>query len=142
MSNTTTDSIKDVWAPLRSSRTALLTTFRRNGQGVGTPITILIEGEKIYFTTWTTTGKVKRMTHTPRVTLASCTQRGKVTGSTVEGTARRLSESESNYVRQHIIKKSFMGELWRLIYRLRKLEPVMFEITSIPVENPTEATPQ
>ena len=106
----------------------MLTTFRRNGQGVGTPVSITIVGEKIYFTTWTTSGKVKRLAHTPRVTMATCTRRGKVTGPAVEGVARRLSESEGAYMRDHVFKKSIWGGLWLLIYRLQRLEPVLFEV--------------
>jgi hypothetical protein len=33
---------QDLFAPLQRSRTALLTTYRRNGQGIGTPVTIML----------------------------------------------------------------------------------------------------
>src|SRR5215813_10912699 len=80
---------------LQISNVALLTTFRRNGQGVETPVGIKLAEGKAYFTTWSTTGKVKRLARNPRVTLAPFTKMGmKVIGPTVEGTARRLEEAE------------------------------------------------
>ena len=75
---------------LRDSRTALLTTFRRNGQTVATIVEIRVAGGKAYLHTWSTTGKVKRLAHNPRVMLATCTLRGDVIGPTVEGIAQRL----------------------------------------------------
>ena len=80
---------------LQVSNVALLTTFRRNGQGVQTPVGIRFAEGKVYFTTWSTTGKVKRLARNPRVTLAPFTKMGmKVVGEAVEGTARRLEEVE------------------------------------------------
>jgi hypothetical protein len=55
---------------LQVSNVALLTTFRRNGQGVETPVGIRFAEGNVYFTTWSTTGKVKRLARNPRVTLA------------------------------------------------------------------------
>ena len=83
------------FAFLRHSKTALLTSFRRNGQGVGTPVGLTVVGNKAYFTTWSTTGKIKRLANNPRVTLAPCTQQGKTRGLTVEGIARRLEGAEA-----------------------------------------------
>jgi PPOX class probable F420-dependent enzyme len=121
-------SAPDLLAPLRKSRTALLTTFRRNGQGVGTPVTVLLIDGKVYFTTWTTTGKVKRMAHNPHVTLAPCTQRGKVLGAAIAGTARPLAGAEAEQIDQ-IGRRSWGGWLWRLIYKLKGWEPVQYEVT-------------
>ena len=86
---------QQAFAVLRTSQVALLTTFRRNGQGVETPVGIRFVEGKVYFTTWSTTGKVKRLARNPRVTLAPFTKMGmKVIGPTVEGMARRLEEAE------------------------------------------------
>ena len=68
------------FGPLESSKTALLTTFRRGGEAVGTPLSIAVAGDKAYFVTASDSGKAGRLAHTPRVTLAPCTLIGKVTG--------------------------------------------------------------
>ena len=66
------------FAPLEGSTTALLTTFRRGGEAVGTPLSIVVTGGKAYFVTAGDSGKAKRLAHTDRVTLAPCTLTGKV----------------------------------------------------------------
>lgn len=37
--------------PLRTSRVALLTTYRRDGRGVDTPVGIQVGGDQAFFTT-------------------------------------------------------------------------------------------
>lgn len=122
----------EAFGPLKASRFVMLTTFRKNGQGVGTPVSVYILDGKGYFTTWTTTGKVKRMRNNPHVTLAPCTQRGKVLGDAIDGVARQLDEPEMQKIRART--RSFWGSLWHLIYKIRRLDPVMFEIS--PATNP------
>src|SRR4029450_5585742 len=79
------------FAPLQGSTTALLTTFRRGGEAVGPPLSIVVTGGNAYFVTAGDSGKAKRLAHTDRVTLAPCTLGGKVTGDTVAGPAPRLA---------------------------------------------------
>jgi hypothetical protein len=54
---------------------------------------------------------VKRLRHTPTVTVAPCSQRGIVTGEAVPGTARLLPESEMWRVRRALATK--YGVLFR-----------------------------
>jgi len=67
--------------PLSSAQYASLTTFRRNGTAVPTPIWFAIYEPTgtMYIETDATSGKVKRIRHTQQVTLAQCTANGKVT---------------------------------------------------------------
>ncbi|WP_460774077.1 PPOX class F420-dependent oxidoreductase [Microbacterium sp. GXF7504] len=75
----------------------LLTTFRRTGVPVGTPVWIVRDGDECLVTTGAASGKVKRLRHTPRVTLAPCDARGKVAdgASTVEAVAEVRSDDET-----------------------------------------------
>ncbi|KRA22194.1 hypothetical protein ASD65_16945 [Microbacterium sp. Root61] len=57
----------------------LLTTFRRTGVPVATPVWIVRDGEHLLITTGADSGKVKRLRHTARITLAPCDARGRVT---------------------------------------------------------------
>jgi PPOX class probable F420-dependent enzyme len=77
---------------LENEKYMLFTTFRRDGTAVGTPVWLvhLPDGE-IGFTTGATSGKVKRLKHTPRVTLQACDRRGQgLHGPVLEGTARAV----------------------------------------------------
>ncbi len=128
MSNQET-TVQEAFAPLNVSKVALLTTFRRNGQGVGTPVGIQIVNRTVYFTTWSTTGKVKRLARNPRVTLAPFTKRGmKVIGPTVEGTARRLEEAEVEKL-SALLKPGLWGRIWNLTYQLRGWQAVSYAVS-------------
>jgi uncharacterized protein len=121
------------FAILRQSKTALLTSFRRNGQGVGTPIGLTVVGNEAYFTTWSTTGKIKRLANNPHVTLAPCTQQGKPLGPTVEGTARRLEGVEAKEAQKHL-GSALRFWVWTLIYKLVfRAQPVLYEVVPEPL---------
>ena len=117
------------FAPLEGSTTALLTTFRRGGEAVGTPLSIVVTGGKAYFVTAGDSGKARRLAHTERVTLAPCTLTGKVTGETVEGRARKLPPDERRQTAKGLLKPT-RSLFWSLVtYRLvhgKKME--LFEV--------------
>ena len=60
-----------------------LTTFRRTGEGVPTPVWVVPDGDALAVFTPAGTGKLKRIGHTPRVTVAECSRRGKVADGVV-----------------------------------------------------------
>jgi len=43
-----------------------LTTFRKNGTPVATPVHVVVDGDVAYFRTWDVAGKAKRLRQTPR----------------------------------------------------------------------------
>ena len=65
-----------------------LTTFRRSGEGVSTPVWVVPDGDDLAVLTPAGTGKLKRLAHTDRVTLAECSRRGRVDDGVVPLTAR------------------------------------------------------
>jgi PPOX class probable F420-dependent enzyme len=71
-----------------------LKTFRRSGEAVSTPMWFAQSKGTVYAETGVSAGKLKRIRHTERVTLAVCTLSGRVTGAEMEGRARILSEPE------------------------------------------------
>ena len=106
------------FGPLESSKTALLTTFRRGGEAVATPLSIALAGGKAYFVTAADSGKARRLAHTDRVTLAPCTVSGKVTGEAVAGRARRLARDERRTTAKGLLRPTG-GLFWSLVmYRL------------------------
>jgi uncharacterized protein len=117
--------------PLEGSKTALLTTFRRGGEAVGTPLSIALAGGKAYFVTASDSGKAKRLAHTPKVTLAPCTVSGKVTGETVTGQARLLEPEERKRVAKGLLRPN--GALfWSLVmYRLQGKKMVLVEVVPV-----------
>jgi uncharacterized protein len=76
-------------------RNVLLTTYRRDGTPVGTPVHITVVGAIAYIRTFDPSGKLKRMRRSHDVEIAPCTVRGRVTGPAMRATARILAGEES-----------------------------------------------
>jgi PPOX class probable F420-dependent enzyme len=74
-------------APLPRSTYVSLTTFRRTGVPVATPVWAAPDGDSLVVWTRADSGKVKRLRHTSRVTVAPCDVRGRTQGPAVEGVA-------------------------------------------------------
>jgi PPOX class probable F420-dependent enzyme len=79
---------------LPDSEYVSLTTFRRNGVPVATPVWAAPDGEDLVVWTRADSGKVKRLRHTSRVTVAPCDVRGRPRGPAVEAVAGFLPEAE------------------------------------------------
>lgn len=71
-----------------------LTTFRRTGAAVATPVWFVWLEDTVYIYTAATAGKVKRIRHHPQVQVAVCTMRGRVKGPTITGVARIVTDPE------------------------------------------------
>jgi len=73
--------------PLESEANVSLTSFRRNGTPVSTPVWIVGWEGRNYVNTAADSFKVKRIRSNPAVRLAPCTMRGKITGQWSGGRA-------------------------------------------------------
>ena len=70
----------DLFAPLRGHKYMSLTTFRRGAVPVATPVWFAEQDGKLYVTTSSTSGKVKRIRRDPIVTVAPCKANGTLLG--------------------------------------------------------------
>jgi uncharacterized protein len=69
---------------------ALLTTFKRDGTPVPTPVWFGVTDERLYVRSEAKVGKIKRIRNDPHVRVTPSTVRGKPIGPTTEATARIL----------------------------------------------------
>jgi PPOX class probable F420-dependent enzyme len=88
-----------------------LTTFRKNGAGVGTPVWFGEDNGKLYVMTRSVMGKYKRIRNNPRVRLAPCTMRGIATGAEFDATARILPLEEHRQARETINRKYWLARV-------------------------------
>ena len=88
-----------------------LTTFRKNGVGVATPVWFGEEDGKLYVMTRGDMGKSKRIRNNPQVRVAPCTIRGAVTGPEFAAKARILPPEDHAHARQTINRKYWMARL-------------------------------
>jgi uncharacterized protein len=86
----------------------LLTTFRKNGDAVPTPVWIVgLPDGSAGFTTEATSGKVKRIGSNPSVTLQPCSMRGTVQpgSAVVTATAEVLLDADARPVKAAVKRK-------------------------------------
>jgi len=88
-----------------------LTTLRKTGVGVATPVWFGEEGGKLYVMTRSDMGKAKRIRNNPQVKVAPCSIRGKVTGPEFAATAHILPHEEHQHARQTINRKYWMARI-------------------------------
>ena len=104
-------------APIQGQKYISLTTFRKTGQGVATPVWFGEEAGKLYVMTRSDMGKTKRIRNHPQVRVAPCTMRGTVTGAESGATARILPGEEHARARQTINRKYWAARIpliwWR-----------------------------
>ncbi len=101
---------------IRGQKYISLTTFRKSGQGVPTPVWFGEDSDKLYFMTRSTMGKSKRIRNNPQVKAAPCTIRGKLTGPEFAAQARRLPDQDAPRIRELIKQKYWLARLpliWR-----------------------------
>jgi hypothetical protein len=88
-----------------------LTTFRKTGVGVATPVWFGEEDGKLYVMTRADMGKSKRIGNNPHVRVAPCTIRGKVIGPEFSATARFLPAEDFPRARKTLTRKYWLAKL-------------------------------
>jgi PPOX class probable F420-dependent enzyme len=101
---------------IRGQKYISLTTFRKNGQGVPTPVWFGEENDKLYVMTGSKMGKFKRIRNNPQVKVSPCTIRGKVSGPEFAARARILPPEDGPWARNTVNRKYWLARLpfiWR-----------------------------
>ena len=108
-------------AALAAAKYVLLTTTRRSGTPVPTAVWAAREGGELLVWTSGDSGKVKRIRHTPAVTVGVCDRRGTPQGAGAAATARLLDDRGTDRARTAIAGKyGVVGRLTVLGSRLRR----------------------
>lgn len=90
------------WA---ARRCLLLTTYRRDGTAVASPVWFVTVQGEIRLWTDSGAGKVKRLRRDSRCLIAPCTFSGRVTGAALTGAARILPVGEGPQVQTLLLAK-------------------------------------
>jgi uncharacterized protein len=77
-------------APIKDAKTILLTTYKRDGTAVATPVSVAFDGERAFFRSYDKAWKTKRLRRNPAVLAAPATLRGKPTGPAIQARATLL----------------------------------------------------
>lgn len=118
-------------AALEGHKYISLKTYRKNGEGVQTPVWFAEESGKLYITTREASWKVQRIRNNPDVQFAPCAFRGEILGDWMNGTANIIPETEGQVAYQALAKKfgwqfTFGGFV---TYKLMRHPRVFVEVT-------------
>ena len=111
---------------LKHTKTILLTTYRRDGTPVVTPVSIAFDGERAFFRTFDQAWKTKRLRRDPRVEVAPATLRGKPTGPAISARATLLSADQARVAatalaRRHRVLQAVLVPTMHRIARYRTM---------------------
>ena len=112
--------MRPTFADLAEAQYILLTTFTKDGRPKPVPIWAAADGDRLLVITEAKSWKVKRIRNTARVTMATCTVRGRPTSEAVEGTAVLLDKSQTGAVYEAIGKRyGIVGKVFNFFSKLR-----------------------
>ncbi|PRX46996.1 PPOX class probable F420-dependent enzyme [Prauserella shujinwangii] len=121
-------------APLVRHKTALLTTYRRDGRPGSSPVSAAVDGDRAYLRSFEKSLKARRMRHTPQVELRPSTQQGRPTGPAICGQVRELHGKEYRHAartlrRKHPFLHGLAVPLMHRLFRRKFGRTVHFEFT-------------
>ncbi|MEV6581797.1 PPOX class F420-dependent oxidoreductase [Streptomyces sp. NPDC051582] len=98
---------------LNQGKYVSLTTFRKDGTPVATPVWAVADGGELYVWTRSDSWKVKRIRNNGRVALSACDVRGRVAegAAVLEGEARLLDEAGLRRVRK-LMSRKYTWQFW------------------------------
>jgi uncharacterized protein len=114
-----------------------LETFRKNGEGVRTPVWFAADPTadlrsreaKLYIYTIENTGKVKRVRNNPRVRIAPCNRTGVVEGEWIEAQAKVVVGEEAARGLKLLTQKYFLKRIFDLFAVFRPTKREVLVIT-------------
>ncbi|MEU6318491.1 PPOX class F420-dependent oxidoreductase [Streptomyces sp. NPDC047009] len=108
---------------LATAKYLLITSYRKNGTGVTTPVWVVRDGDALGVWTTADSWKVKRIRARADVLVGPCDVRGNPTGDQVPATAELTDAPATARYRQLIARKyGILGRLTLLGSRLRRGE--------------------
>ena len=117
--DTSSDS---VFAALGDEQYLSLTTFRKSGERVSTPMWVVRNGNALIMFTPEASGKVKRLHNSPRVELRPCNRLGRVKDGVepVAGVAEVLPDEDSLERATRMIRRKY-GLAYRVVMSIERV---------------------
>jgi PPOX class probable F420-dependent enzyme len=105
-----------------------LETFKKNGQGVKTPVWFVLHNNAFYVYTKADSWKVKRIRNNPRVRVAVCTMRGDIKGPWLDGTASQVDGDERLVADRLLDRKYFLKKIFNFLSRINRHTRAMIKV--------------
>ena len=115
-------------APFDGQKYISLETFKKNGQGVKTPVWFVLHKNAFYAYTEADSWKVKRIRNNPRVRVAVCTVRGAIKGPWLDATASLVEGDERLAADKLLDRKYFLKKIFNFLTRINRHTRAMIKI--------------
>lgn len=117
---------------LRSTKTVVMRTFKRDGTPVPTAVSIAFDGDRAFFRSYDKAWKTRRLRNNPSVEVAASTFRGRITGQTIAAQSRLLTEQEADVAAKALARRHpiLQGVLVPLAHRLKGYRTMHYELTA------------
>lgn len=121
--------------PFRDANYLNLETFKKNGQGVHTPVWFVVTDEgTFYIYTEADSWKVKRIRNNSRVHIAPCDIRGRLQGKWIDAQAQIIGGEEEKKANRLLDQKYFLKKIFNLLTKINRHKRTMIKIV-VPDEN-------
>jgi hypothetical protein len=124
-------------AAVKDAATISLVTYKRDGTGVATPVSLAWDGDHAFFRSYDKAWKTKRLRNNPQVECASATLAGTPTGPSVHARAVLLEGTQARIAARALARRHrfLQGILVPLAHRLLGYQTMHYEL----VPNPEQA---
>jgi len=115
-------------APFAGQKYISLETFKKNGEGVKTPVWFVLHDNAFYVYTEADSWKVKRIRNNARVRVAACSVRGEVKGPWIDGTASFVEGEERIAADKLLDRKYFLKVIFNVLTKINRHTRAMIKI--------------
>jgi PPOX class probable F420-dependent enzyme len=127
---------KPALVPFVEQKTVVVTTHRRDGTPVPTPVSLAVDGDRAVIRSYEKAGKTRRLRVDPTAEVAPSTSRGVPTGPPIRVLARRLDGTEARRAarllrRKHPLLHGVIVPLSHRIARAKTGRTVHFELVPL-----------
>jgi PPOX class probable F420-dependent enzyme len=115
---------------LKDAKTILLTTYKRDGRPVSTPVSIAFAGDRAFFRSYDKAWKTKRLRNDAHVEAAPATLRGRPTGAAIRGRATLLAGEQERIAAKALARRhpGLQGILVPVTHKVLRYRTMHYEL--------------
>jgi len=119
---------------LKDTKTILLTTYKRDGTPVGTPVSIAFDGDRAFFRSYHKAWKTKRLRKNPNVQVAPATVKGTPTGPALDARATLLDGDEARVAARALARRHrvLQAVAVPVMHRVARYRTMHYELHAAP----------
>lgn len=119
---------------LKDTKTILLTTYKRDGTPVGTPVSIAFDGDRAFFRSYHKAWKTKRLRNNPNVQVAPATVKGTPTGPALDARATLLDGDQARVAARALARRHrvLQAVVVPVMHRVARYRTMHYELHAAP----------